>query len=128
MKKIVLLLSISLLIPIMSISQTISRDSLITITPTQLKQINLIFNEHSSLKKEKEVYLEQINSYERVIDNYQQLDSVNIVKSKLYKQELQNKDNIISELNKEIKTSKTKHHIKNWIIGVLGAVVGLLAI
>ena len=128
MKKIVLLLLISLLIPITSISQTISRDSLITITPTQLKQINLIFNEHSSLKKEKEVYLEQINSYERVIDNYQQLDSVNIVKSKLYKQELQNKENIISELNKEMKTSKTKHHIKNWIIGVLGAIVGLLAI
>ena len=128
MKKIVLLLSISLLIPITSISQTISKDSLITITPTQLKQINLIFNEHSSLKKEKEVYLEQINSYERVIDNYQQLDSVNIVKSKLYKQELQNKENTISELNKVIKTSKTKHHIKNWIIGVLGAVVGLLAI
>lgn len=128
MKKIVLLLSISLLIPITSISQTISKDSLITITPTQLKQINLIFNEHSSLKKEKEVYLEQINSYERVIDNYQQLDSVNIVKSKLYKQELQNKENTISKLNKAIKTSKTKHHIKNWIIGVLGAVVGLLAI
>ena len=128
MKKIVLLLSISLLIPITSISQTISKDSLITITPTQLKQINLIFNEHSSLKKEKEVYLEQINSYERVIDNYQQLDSVNIVKSKLYKQELQNKENTISELNKAIKTSKTKHRIKNWIIGVLGAVVGLLAI
>ena len=104
------------------------KDSLIIITPTQLKQINLIFNEHSSLKKEKEVYLEQINSYERVIDNYQQLDSVNIVKSKLYKQELQNKEKIISELNKAIKTSKTKHHIKNWIIGVLGAVVGLLAI
>lgn len=101
---------------------------MITITPTQLKQINLIFNEHSSLKKEKEVYLEQINSYERVIDNYQQLDSVNIVKSKLYKQELQNKENTISELNKAIKTSKTKHHIKNWIIGVLGAVVGLLTI
>jgi hypothetical protein len=128
MKKIVLLLSISLLIPITSISQTISKDSLITITPTQLKQINLIFNEHSSLKKEKEVYLEQINSYERVIDNYQQLDSVNIVKSKLYKQELQNKEKIISELNKSMKTSKTKHHIKNWIIGVLSAVVGLLAI
>ena len=122
MKKIVLLLLINLLIPITSISQTISKDSLITITPTQLKQINLIFNEHSSLKKEKEVYLEQINSYEKVIDNYQQLDSVNIVKSKLYKQELQNKE------NNEIKTSKTKHHIKNWIIGVLGAVVGLLAI
>lgn len=101
---------------------------MITITPTQLKQINLIFNEHSSLKKEKEVYLEQINSYERVIDNYQQLDSVNIVKSKLYKQELQNKEKTISELNKAIKMSKTKHHIKNWIIGVLGAVVGLLAI
>ena len=101
---------------------------MITITPTQLKQINLIFNEHSSLKKEKEVYLEQINSYERVIDNYQQLDSVNIVKSKLYKQELQNKEKTISELNKAIKTSKTKYHIENWIIGVLGAVVGLLAI
>ena len=128
MKKIVLLLLINLLIPITSISQTISKDSLITITPTQLKQINLIFNEHSSLKKEKEVYLEQINSYEKVIDNYQQLDSVNIVKSKLYKQELQNKEKTISELNKAIKTSKTKHHIKNWIIGVLGAVVGLLAI
>ena len=103
MKKIVLLLLINLLIPISSISQTISKDSTVTITATQLKQINLIFNEHDALKKEKAVYLEQIASYERVIDNYQQLDSVNIVKSKLYRQELQNKEKTISDLNKNLK-------------------------
>jgi chemotaxis response regulator CheB len=126
MKKIVLLLLINLLIPISSISQTISKDSTVTITATQLKQINLIFNEHDALKKEKAVYLEQIASYERVIDNYQQLDSVNTVKSKLYKQELQNKEKTISDLNKNLKLSKTKHKIKNWIIGILGGVSGLL--
>ena len=55
MRKILLILLISLFLPMLSFSQTtypkIVQDSLIVITPQQLKQTNLIFTQHDKYKQ-----------------------------------------------------------------------------
>ena len=51
-------------------------DSLIVITPTQLKQTNLIFLEHKKLKLELPELSKQVITYKNVIASYEQSDSI----------------------------------------------------
>ena len=122
MKKLTILLLINLLIPILSFSQTIypkiAEDSTIVISPIQLKQTNLIFSEHSKL------LLENIN-YKNLITNYQKIDSVNNEKIDIYYMKIQEQSNVITNLNKKLNISKTKHHIKNYVITGL-SILGLI--
>ena len=83
MRGFVLLLLISLLIPIVGSSQTtypVIRDSIVLITPSQLKTTNLIFNEHSYLKKENSLLKDKISTLENINSNYEKLDSLNKIK------------------------------------------------
>lgn len=54
----------------------LTNDSLIVITPQQLKATNLIFLEHKKLKLEIPELNKQIASYESLIKSYEQTDSV----------------------------------------------------
>lgn len=54
----------------------LTNDSLIVITPQQLKATNLIFLEHKKLKLEIPELNKQIASYESLIKSYGQTDSV----------------------------------------------------
>lgn len=129
MKKILLISLISLLLPTLGFSQNtfpkIVQDSMIVITPQQLKHTNLIFLEHKKFKSDlldlnKKLSLQkQINDkleeslviQANAIENYKSMESIN--KDLLYKKD------------QEIK--KYKLSAKGWMIGGISVtVVGVL--
>lgn len=136
MKRIVILLLISLLQTTVTFSQNISyprqiNDSIIEITANQLKQTNLIFIEHKSLKSENKELNFQINKYKDLINNYNQQDSINRIKlqeltnySEFANKQLTIKDKEISKLK------KVKNNYKVFTIcGIsVSALLGLLLI
>ena len=86
MKKSLLILLISILLPIAASSQSIClkilNDSLVVITAKQLKATNLIFLEHGKLKAENEQLNKQIINYNKLIVNYQATDSIKTIELK----------------------------------------------
>ena len=80
MKKSLLILLISLLPTMWCSSQNtypkLVNDSLVVITPQQLKATNLIFLEHKKFKLEIPELKKQITSYESLINSYERNDSV----------------------------------------------------
>lgn len=91
MKQNILVLIVSLLIPILSFSQNIypkiTKDSLIVLTPLQLKQTNLIFVEHEYYKDINTQLEKQVIVMDSIIND---LEMIAYYKEDLYK------DNIIS--------------------------------
>ena len=100
-------------------------DSTIVISPIQLKQTNLIFSEHSKLLLENNIYQSQIINYKNLVTNYQRIDSINNEKIDIYYMKIQEQSNVITNLNKKLNISKTKHHIKNYVITGL-SILGLI--
>ena len=119
MKKYIILFLLNLLIPIVSFSQSIYpkilNDSLVVITPLQLKQTNLIFIEHKKYKllipqlENKITHLYKINSSLELIDS---LKTNQIIKDSIL---ITNNFNEIKQLNKKISLNKTKQ--KRLLIG-----------
>jgi hypothetical protein len=109
----ILLFVFSLLIPITCISQNTYKvsveDSMIVITPTQLKQTNLIFNEHSKLLKENKILNGIISDYSKIVVSYKTLDSLNNTKISNYQQE-------IDKTKETLKKSKFWNRVKTWTI------------
>ena len=129
MKRIVILFCVSLLTVILCSSQNtypkILNDSLIVITNDQLKQTNLIFVEHSKFKEENRELYNQLNNYNALIDNYKQIDSLQIGEIKELK--IRN-DNLEKMYNEKIRSVTKK---KNYIIagsGLLNIILLLVAI
>lgn len=81
MKRSVILLLISLLTTIAIFSQNTYpknlNDSLVIITAEQLKETNLIFLEHSYLTNQNKLLIDELNTKDEIILNYQQIDSIN---------------------------------------------------
>ena len=126
--KFILILFISLWIPITSSSQSIvpiTKDSLILITPEELKITNLIFNEHKMLKEERPFLLKQINGLEELNKSYVLQDSLRIVELETWKNQayLFEKENV--KLSKKLKDYKKIPYISGGIIAVL---LGLIMI
>lgn len=116
MKKISLLLLISLLTAISSFSQDTYpkklNDSLVVITANQLKQTNLIFLEHDKLSNENKMLYNKITLLDSLNNNYAKIDSINNITINNLKQEL---------------SKKSKSPVKHYIIGgSFGAVLGLI--
>lgn len=86
-------------------------DSLITITESELRDINIIFLEHSKLLKQNDVLNSQILKLEDVIVGYNQIDSLRIKEQNILNNiiEQQTKDN--KKLNKKLKRRKTVSNI-----------------
>lgn len=129
MKRIVILFCVSLLTVILCSSQNtypkILNDSLIVITNDQLKQTNLIFVEHSKFKEENRELYNQLSNYNALIDNYKQIDSLQIGEIKELK--IRN-DNLEKMYNEKIRSVTKK---KNYIIagsGLLNIILLLVAI
>lgn len=134
MKRIIILLLISLLQTTVIFSQNISyprqiNDSIIEITAKQLKQTNLIFIEHKSLKYENKELNFQIDKYKDLVNNYEQQDSINRIKirelsdySEFANKQLTIKDKEITRL------SKIKNNYKVFTIcGIsVSALLGIL--
>lgn len=114
MRKKVILFLISLLIPILSSSKDIYpqllSDSLVVITPSQLKKTNLIFLEHRKFKLENNELRLRTDKYKQLYSNCLVIDSINAsINSQLRTEllirdeELQKQLNIVSCQKKQIK-------------------------
>ena len=120
--KFVLILFISLWIPITSSSQNtvpITEDSLILVTPQQLKITNLIFKEHEMLKNERYHLLRQIKGLEELNNTYILQDSIRINEIKEYENQVfaLNVENV--KLSKKLKFYKKIPYISGGIIATL---------
>lgn len=128
MRKKVILFLISLLIPMLSFSgdiypKTIG-DSLIVITPLQLKKTNLIFLEHRKFKLENIELRLQNDKYKQLYLNSLAMDSINSLANSRLKAELIVRD---EELQKQLKVaSRQKRVIKTLTIGGIAVSVALL--
>lgn len=124
MKRIVISFLIILLQTTTSFSQIIWNDSVIGITPIQLKTTNLIFVEHEKLLKENSLLKIQLDNYIKDNQLLTQTDSIRTIQLKGYKDlDTQNKKQI-EQLNKDL--SRKKRELTVWKIGGLGISVGLL--
>ena len=108
MRKLGILLLINLLIPIAVSSQTISKntypkilgDSIVLITPEQLKETNLIFNEHNLLKTKVPLLERKIQVLTKINDNHSKIDSLRVQEINQYKAN-------VDKLKKSIKIKNT---------------------
>lgn len=108
MRKLGILLLINLLIPIAISSQTISKntypkilgDSIVLITPEQLKETNLIFNEHNLLKTKVPLLERKIQVLTEINDNHSKIDSLRVQEINQYKAN-------VDKLKKSIKIKNT---------------------
>lgn len=108
MRKLGILLLINLLIPIAVSSQTISKntypkilgDSIVLITPEQLKETNIIFNEHNLLKTKVPLLERKIQVLTEINDNHSKIDSLRVQEINQYKAN-------VDKLKKSIKIKNT---------------------
>lgn len=121
MKRFVILFLLIILVRIISFSQITLTDSIVCITPEQLKITNLIFAEHSKLKYENYLLSKQIDTYK--LDN-QYLDSINQLQLQKYNNIVSSYENQIMDLNKSL--DKSNRSIKMWKIGGITIGAGLL--
>nr|DAW84570.1 MAG TPA: hypothetical protein [Caudoviricetes sp.] len=133
MKRILLILLISLLGTTLSFSQDtypkVTKDSLVVITPQQLKQTNLIFLEHQKLSKEVVLLMEQTKNLEIVNLNLKRADSIRTVQLRRCMLQAEINDQAITALNKTVEQKNQKiKKWKNWTIGGFTVSAGLLAI
>lgn len=110
MKKLVMILLVSLLTPIMSFSQSTypitGSDSLITITAEQLKSINLIFNEHRYFKEKVSLLTEQVEDLSKLNSLYVEQDSIRCKEIDEYKNAYEDSFKKYNRLNKRYKIIK----------------------
>ena len=113
-KKGLILLLLNLCLPIPSLSQTTSADT--------LKAISLIFNEHEKLSNENPLLKEQILSLEKLNQLYVKSDSIQKIELNVYK------DKVISDDIKiqQLKSSQKKLIIGSSVGGILLFILGLI--
>lgn len=119
MKKVLIVLLLSLLPTMFTFSQTIypklTQDSLIVITPTQLKKTNLIFLEHQKLKLEVKQLENKIGLHEETNSLLQQLLEVKEQQiSNLHKINTFN-ESLLSIREEELKKYKVQNRL--FVIG-----------
>lgn len=107
-KRLLVLSSAIMLMMITCFSSTIYKDSIIVITPIQLKNTNLIFAEHSKLLKENSLLKRQIENYKEDNKLLIKSDSVRCLEINYY-----------SDINKELNNSLQKKNksLFLWKIG-----------
>lgn len=110
MKQFVIVLLLSLLMPIAAVSQntypSITSDSLVIITPEQLKTANLIFNEHEMLTEKVKLLDSQISNLTEINKLYEVQDSIRVKELDLYKGAYYDSLDKYTKLNKKYKTTK----------------------
>lgn len=97
-------------------------DSLVIITADQLKDVNLIFLEHSYLIDENNLLLEKLDVKDEMIFNYQKMDSINRANVIKLTNELEYSKNKVDNL-----TKKLNAHKKYFWIGGSALVASILA-
>lgn len=106
----------------------LTNDSLIVITPQQLKATNLIFLEHKKLKLEIPELNKQIASYESLIKSYEQTDSVRNAQVKRLMLHAQASEQVMQNQLREINKLESKNKLfKGLTIGGVTVSVILIA-
>ena len=120
-KRLLVILLLILLMPTISFSSTIlngiEKDSIVSITPAQLKETNLIFAEHHKLLIENQLLSEQLNNYKEDNKLLIKADSIRQAQIKTYKNW---NESLTKNLNKKNKT------LFLWKIGGITVSSGLL--
>ena len=128
MRKFVILSCLILLTTITCFSQNIlvneSNDTVVLITPQQLKETNLIFAEHQKLLMEKKLLLNQLNNYKLDNDLLSYSDSIKSLQVDNYKNLTNSYSIQIEKLNQEVQ-EKNKS-LLTWKISSITISVGLL--
>lgn len=128
MKKFVTLLLAILLATTISFSQNTSneirRDSIVSITSSQLKETNLIFAEHWKLLRQNDLLSQQVRNYQKENLLLIQSDSLRVAQLQNYERLSQAYSVKIDNLNKEI--SKKNKTIMAWKVGGVTVTVGLM--
>lgn len=123
------ILTLALWIPILSFSQTtypkITKDSLVVITHKQLRQTNIIFEEHYNLKRENNLLYEEIVVMDSMINNLEMSSSYYNECINNYKDSTVIKNKQISDLNKSVDRIKKR---RNNVYSGGSIVIGLLVI
>lgn len=102
-------------------------DSLVVITPQQLKASNLIFLEHKKLKLERFELNKQLTSYELLTANYAKTDSIRLQQLARAELQMQMYDEAISKQREQIaKMDKKNKRLTTLSIGGFAISVGLL--
>lgn len=102
-------------------------DSLVVITPQQLKASNLIFLEHKKLKLERFELNKQLTSYELLTANYAKTDSIRLQQLARAELQMQMYDEAISKQREQIaKMNKKNKRLTTVSIGGFAISVGLL--
>lgn len=119
------------MLPTWSFSQTtypkLTSDSLIVITPQQLKATNLIFLEHKKLKLEVPELNKQIVSYESLINSYAKSDSLKNSQIKELTNYMEVSEQVRENQLREINKLKSKNQLyKGLSIGGVTVSVMLL--
>lgn len=131
MKRSIILCLLNLLTVIACFSQStyplILNDSLIVISPTQLKQTNLIFLEHKKLSLENSELKIQNENYGKLVFNYQVSDSVKNEQISLLTNSLGEYNSLIEEQRVQIgKLQSSKKLYKGIAVGGVTISLGLL--
>ena len=104
-------------------------DSLVVITPQQLKSTNLIFSEHKKLSLEVSELERQLTAYENLIDSYKLSDSIRNTQINELLLYSENSKRTIESQIKEINRLKFKNNLyKGFTIGGITISVGLLTV
>ena len=131
MKKKLIIFLLSLLIPTVSFSQNIYpkilNDSLIVITPIQLKQTNLIFLEHSKYVKEFPILHSKIRLLDNMNKMWQSSDSIKSNTIKECRETIKNNYSQLESLSSQLATSDSDNKkLKKFAIGGFSISAGLL--
>lgn len=128
MKKFVILFFLILSMTTMCFSQNISsrieKDSIVLITPNQLKEANLIFVEHQKLLRENDLLFKQISNYKLDNELLLKTDSLRTLQLRNYEGLTESYSLKIEQLNKEIK--RKNNALLVWKVGGVTVGVGLL--
>jgi hypothetical protein len=123
------ILTLALWIPILSFSQItypqITKDSLVVITHKQLRQTNIIFEEHYNLKRENNLLYEEIIVMDSMINNLEMSSNYYNECINNYKDSTVIKNKQISDLNKSVDRIKKR---RNNVYSGGSVVIGLLII
>lgn len=101
-----------------------NNDTIILITPNQLKRTNLIFIEHQKLLNENDLLNKQLKNF--TLDNRVLIhaDSIRLMQIESYKRMNQAYSIQLDNINKELK--KTNNNLMMWKIGGITISAGLL--
>lgn len=119
-KRLTLLLGMMLMTTMYSFSTTlngIEQDSIVSLTPLQLKETNLIFAEHHKLLIENKLLKEQVYNYQEDNSLLLKKDSIRYIQNSMYKELNNSLNNSINKKNKKLKL---------WKIGSITTNIGLL--